>query len=142
MPSPRLTLSRDKCMPFDTRMFDSSQTPCQGILHSTTSSATGAIPVQVRKGRSVARGKERNGSTTTMPMSATRPSTINSFLPAEVPHNSIAGQQRLQISELQFDKFPTPPSFLYWKIRFQSQVSSCSDCPSEAMLWIRVVEMD
>ena len=40
-----------------------------------------------------------------MPTSARKPSTINSFLPAEVPHNSMAGQQRLQISELQFDKF-------------------------------------
>ena len=92
-------------------MFDSSQTPCQGILHSTTSSATGAIPVQVSTERPVARGEERIGSTTTMPMSARRPSTMNSFLPAEVPQNSMAGQQRLQISELQFDKFTTPSSF-------------------------------
>ena len=42
-----------------------------------------------------------------MPMSARRPSTMNSFLPAEVPQNFMAVQQRLQISELQFDKCPT-----------------------------------
>ena len=62
VPSPRSMLSRDKCMPLDTwnlsgtqgnvffgnprPMFDSSQAPYQGILHSTTPSATGAIPVQ------------------------------------------------------------------------------------------------
>ena len=122
-------------MPFDTRnlsetqghvlgnprpMFDSSQAPYQGILHSTNPSATGAIPVQESTGRLVARGEERIGSTTTVPMSARRPSTMNSFVPPEVPQNSMAGQQRLQISELQFDKFSTPSSFLCWKIRFKN----------------------
>ena len=76
-----------------------------------------------------------------MPMSARRPSTMNSFFPAEVPENSMAVQQRLQISELQFDKFSTLSSFSHWKIRFKTQVSSCSDFPSEAMLWIKEVEM-
>ena len=53
----------------------------------------------------------------------------------------MAGQQRQQISELQFDEFPTPSTFLCWKIRFETQVSSGSDFPSEAMLWIKEVEM-
>ena len=52
---------------------------------------------------------------------------MNSSLPAEIPQNSMADQQRLQISELQFDKFPTPSTFSRWKIRFQTQVSSCSE---------------
>ena len=47
-------------------MFDSSQTPYQGILHSTTPSTTGAILVQVSTRRPAARGEERIGSTTTM----------------------------------------------------------------------------
>ena len=51
-------------------MFDSSQTPYQGILHSTNPGATGGIPVQRSTGRPVARGEERIGSTTPMPMSA------------------------------------------------------------------------
>ena len=67
-------------------MFDSSRTH-QGILHSTSPSATGGIPVQRSTGRPVARGEERIGSTTTMPMSERRPSTMNSFLPAEIPQN-------------------------------------------------------
>ena len=76
-----------------------------------------------------------------MPMSAGRPSTVVFFLPAEIPQNSMAVQQRLQISELQFDKFPTPSTFSCWTKRFEPQVSSCSDFPSEAMLWINEVEM-
>ena len=43
-----------------------------------------------------------------MPMSERRPSTRNPFLPAEIPQNSTAVQQRRQISELQFDKCTTP----------------------------------
>ena len=76
-----------------------------------------------------------------MPMSAGRPSTMNSFLPAEIPQNSMAVQPRLQVSELQFDKFPTPSTFSSWKIRFKTQLSSCSEFSSEAMLWIKEVEM-
>ena len=53
----------------------------------------------------------------------------------------MVGQQRQQIPEHQFDKFPTPSSFVYWKIRFKSQVTTCSDFPLEATLWTKEVEM-
>ena len=36
-----------------------------------------------------------------------------------------ADQQRLQISVLHFDKFPTPATFACWKIRFKTEVSTC-----------------
>ena len=52
-----------------------------------------------------------------------------------------ADQQRLQISELDFDKFPTPTTFACWKIRFKTEVCTCSQFPTEAMLWIKEVEM-
>ena len=55
-----------------------------------------------------------------MPMSQRRPSTMDSFLPAEVPHNSMAGQQRLQISELQFVKFTTLLSLKKLEDRIQN----------------------
>ena len=42
---------------------------------------------------------------------------------------------------MQFDKFRNPQSLWVWKIRFQNQVIACSDFPSEAMLWIKDVEM-
>ena len=52
-----------------------------------------------------------------------------------------ADQQRLQISDLQFDKFPTPATFACWKIRFKTEVCTCSQFPTEAMHWIKEVEM-
>ena len=55
--------------------------------------------------------------------------------------NSGADQQRLQISDLHFDKFPTPATFACWKIRFKTEVCTCSRYPTEAMLWIKEVEM-
>ena len=47
-----------------------------------------------------------------------------------------ADQQRLQISDLHFDKFPTPATFACWKIRFKTEVCACSQVPTEAMHWI------
>ena len=76
-----------------------------------------------------------------MPTFATRPLTTSSTIPVELQQNYMVGQQRQQISELQFDKFPNPQSFLVWKIRFKTQVTTCSDFPSDAMLWIKEVEM-
>ena len=37
-----------------------------------------------------------------------------------------ADQQRLQISDLHFDKFPTPATFACWNIRFKAGVCTCS----------------
>ena len=55
--------------------------------------------------------------------------------------NYEADQQRLQISDLHFDKFTTPATFACWKIRFKTEVCTCSQFPTEAMLWIKEVEM-
>ena len=52
-----------------------------------------------------------------------------------------ADHQRLQISDLHFDKFPTPATFACWKIRFKTEVCTCSQFLTEAMLWIKEVEM-
>ena len=106
-------LSRDQSLRADTwkvvwdtgKVFGSaraSQTPYQGILHPLNQSATVGNPVQQSTGRPVAKGEEQIGSTKPMPSFARRPSTMNSFFPAEVPQNSMADQQRLQISELHF----------------------------------------
>ena len=73
-----------------------------------------------------------------MPTYAGRPSTMSSTIPVDLPQNSLVGQQT---SELQFDKFPNLQSFLVWKIRFKNQVTPCCDFPSDAMLWIKEVEM-
>ena len=66
---------------------------------------------------------------------------MSSSIRVEISQNSMVGHQRQQISELHFDKFPAPQSFLVWKIRFKNQVTTSFDFPSDAMLWIKEVEM-
>ena len=71
------------------------------------------------------------------------PSAKNSFVLSEgiFSENYGADQQRLQISDLHFNKFTTPATFACCKIRFKTEVRTCSQFPSEAMLWIKEVEM-
>ena len=40
-----------------------------------------------------------------------------------------------------FDKFPTPATFACWKKRFKTEVCTCSQFPTDAMHWIKEVEM-
>ena len=92
-------------------MLESLQTPYQGIHSSMAPNAAGEAPALISTGRLVAREEERVGSTIPMPTFARRPPTMSSFIPVDIPQSSIVGQQRQQISEPQFDKFPTPQSF-------------------------------
>ena len=71
------------------------------------------------------------------------PSAKNSviFSGGDSSKNYGADQQRLQISYLHFDKFPTPATFACCKIRFKTEVCTCSQFPPEAMQWIKEVEM-
>ena len=68
----------------------------------------------------------------TIPTCATRPLTTSSAIPVELPQNYMVGQQRQQISELQFDKFPHPQSFLVWKIRVAREMGSPNACRKQA----------
>ena len=67
------------------------------------------------------------------------PSAKNSviFCGGDSSKNYGADQQRLQISDLHFDKFPTPATFACWKIRFKTEVCICSQFLTEAMQWIK-----
>ena len=76
-----------------------------------------------RDGRLVAREDERIGSTIPKSIFARRPLTVSSCVPVDIPQRSMVGQQRQQIPELQFGKFPTPSSILCWKIRFRNRVT-------------------
>ena len=73
-----------------------------------------------------------------MPTFAGRPSTMTGEVSAEfygwTVKTANIGAAIRQIPQ-------NPQSFLVWKIRFKNQVTTCSDFPSEAMLWIREVEM-
>ena len=77
------------------------------------------------------------------PRFQTGPSAGNSFDPKEgrFSKNYGADQQRLQISDLHFDKFTTPATFACWKIGFKTEVCTCSQFPTEAMQWIKEVEL-
>ena len=59
------------------------------------------------------------------------------FSGGESLKNFGADQQRLQISDLRFDKFPTPATLSCWKRRFKTEVCTCSQFPTEAMHWIK-----
>ena len=71
------------------------------------------------------------------------PSAKSSVIPSEGDSLKDYGadQQRLQISDLHFDKFPTSATFACWKRRFKTEVCTCSQFPTEAMRWIKEVEM-
>ena len=71
------------------------------------------------------------------------PSAKNSVIPNEgdSSKNYGADEQRLQILDLHFDKFPTPATFACWKIRSKTEVCICSQFHTKAMLWIEEVEM-
>ena len=64
-----------------------------------------------------------------------------SFSGGDSSQNCGADQQRLQISDLHFDKFPTPAIFACWKIRFKTEVCTCSQFLTEAMQWVKEVEL-
>ena len=63
------------------------------------------------------------------------------FSGGDPSNNYWADQQRLLISDFHFDKFPTPATFACWKIRFKTEVCTCSQFPAEAKIWIKEVEM-
>ena len=88
-------------------------------------------------------GKRENQTTAQDQRCQSGPSAKKSFIPSEgeFSNNYGADQQRLQISDLHFDKFATPATFACWKIRFKTEVCTCSQFPTEAMLWIKEVEM-
>ena len=71
------------------------------------------------------------------------PSARSRVVPSEggFCQNYGADQQRLQISDPHFDKFPTPATFACWKKRFKTEVCTCSQFPTDAMHWIKEVEM-
>ena len=69
-----------------------------------------------------------------------QPKIQSSSVEGDPSKNYGADQQRLQISDLHFDKFSTPATFACWKIRFKTS-STCSQFHTEAMLWIKEVEM-
>ena len=92
------------------------------MIHSWNPSATDGDPVRLSKERPAAGSEEQNRDTVLRPRFARRPSTRNSLFPAQGVHhqNYKVDEQRLQILELLFDKFPTHSTFC-WKTRFKTK---------------------
>ena len=126
IPSSSSMLSRDKRQPCDSwnalglqenafgSQFSTVGSPgkqSQGIHHGETRRETQSVPRASGTGTSFAIYDEQNKGTIPMPMFARRPSTTSSSIPMDFPHNSMVGQQKQQISELQFDKFLILQSF-------------------------------
>ena len=59
------------------------------------------------------------------------PSVKSSVIPSDGDslRNYVTSQQRLQISDLHFEKFPATATFAGWKIRFKTEVCICSQFP-------------
>ena len=71
------------------------------------------------------------------------PSAKNPVIPSEGDSsmNFVADQQRLQISDYHFDKFTMPATLACWEVNFKTEVCTCSQFPTEAMHWIKEVEI-
>ena len=93
--------------------FDSPRDHPQGIDSSAPQRERGSVPQATRTNESLfTRDDKQNRGTIPMPTFASRPLTTGSTIPVDFPQNSMVGQLRQQISELQFDKFLHPQSFL------------------------------
>ena len=150
IPSSRALLSRDKRLPLDTWNQSGLQENVFGnqflrLIHPeiilkdfnlTTCTNREAAP-EAERTKTIYTSEDRLNQGP-MPTFATRPLTTSSAMPVDLPQNYIVGQQRQQISDLQFDKLPNLQSF--WCGKY-AQVTTCFDFPSDATLWIKEVEM-
>ena len=108
------------------RAFSSSLYP--GEFNPCISKVTEHTPVLTSSEGPVTCGERQIPDTVLTPRFQTGPSAGNSFDPKEgrFSKNHGAAQQRLQITELHFEKFLTPTTFACWKIRFKTEVCTCS----------------
>ena len=102
----------------------------------------GSVFAETSTKKPVAKHEDQNRDTVPTPRLVSRPAAGNSNSPSEgVYSQNHMVDPRLQVSDLHFDKFPISLTFSCWKIRLKTQVSACSGSPSEALLWIKDVEM-
>ena len=120
-----------------------SSASCLRTVQSSDDTAAVRVPAQQSTEQPVAGMSDQDRDTIPTPRFPRSPSAGNSFQPMEGRNfkNHGADQQRLQISELHFDKFPNPQTFSCWRMRFKTEVCSCSVFTTEPMLWIKEVEM-
>ena len=126
IPSSRSLLSRDKRLPLDTwdqsglqenvfgnqfSTFDSPKDYPQRNQSDDVQRNPDAAPEAGRTKTGHTSEDRQNQGTIPMPTFATRPLTTNSTIPVELLQIYMVAEQRQQMSELQFDRFPNPSSF-------------------------------
>ena len=158
IPSSRALLSRDKRLPHDTwnqsgvqenvfgnqfSTFDSprdfpQRTPCTSSVQRNREA--GPLDLLLKVKTSLTSEDGQNYGTIPMPTFASRPLTTSSKIRLMF--------RRITWSDSKDRKYrnynstsSNPSSFLVWKTRFKTQVSSGSDFPLEAMLWIKLNEL-
>ena len=62
-------------------------------------------------------------------------------LKSSLSRSYTVAQPRNQVPEMHFDKFLDPSTFQCWKTNFKAEVCSRSSFPTDAMLWVRGLEM-
>ena len=110
-----------------------------GVFFSTLSAGIESMEFSYVGTNSLINGGEETSSGSERPVRTSKNSVI--FSGGDSSKNYGADRQRLQISDPHFDKFPNPATFACWKIRFKIEVCTCSQFPTEALLWIKEVEM-
>ena len=159
IPSPRGMISRDSCQQSDTRnsLGTSGQVfeglPARGEPSSAlfgnsknlASSSCRLKPIEkgkIAEQREVLRIELQN-CTIPGPRFVRKFSTWNPLYHAggTYPQNCMMECLRNQISELHFDKFPDTSGFQCWKTNLKTEVCSCSNSPSVAIMWIKEVEV-
>ena len=85
--------------------------------------------------------KPNSSSGSEMPVRTRQPEIHSTLVREDSQRIMEQTKQRLQISDPHFDKYTTSATFACWKIRFKTEVCTCSHFPTEAMQWIKEVEM-
>ena len=124
---------------------DEATAACFGNARSLTD--THCELVSLNTGRSVTNVDELERNTPNFaiptPRFANKFSTWNlpSHAEGAYPQNCMVEQPRNQVSKMHFDKFLNTFAFQCGKTSFKTEVCSCSNFPTEAMLWIKEVEI-
>ena len=156
IPCSRSMLSRDIRLPRDTQnqsgvqenvfavrfsAFDSPRDHPHGIHPCAPQRERGSVPQATGSGTLFPRDDKPNRDRIPMLTFAGRPSTMSSFMSVEFLKNS-----RLDSKDSKFRSCNSTYSLVLnhsWFRKYDSknQVTTCSDFPSEAMIWIKEVEM-
>ena len=115
------------------------------FLHSHSS--TRRESVSLSTGRSLAEGEKLERNTSNFALLTMRfarkfsPWNPPSHAEGAYPQKCVVEQSRNHVSVMHFDKFLNPWTFQYWKTSFKTEVCSSSNFHTEAVLWIRGVEL-